>query len=72
MLTAAETPSALTVAPRPGRLARWLRRAWAHPRPSAEEAWLRDTADLADLEQRLRRLERGRPDRFGPLPALPL
>lgn len=33
-----------------------------------ETAWLDAAADLADLEHRLKRLERGRPDRFGPLP----
>jgi len=32
---------------------------------------LSEARDLADLEQRLRRLERGRAERFAPLPRLP-
>jgi hypothetical protein len=33
----------------------------------ADERFIRSACDLADLEWRLHRLERGRADRFGPL-----
>ncbi|OWR02230.1 hypothetical protein CDO81_21075 [Roseateles puraquae] len=54
-------------------LAAWLVRRQARPAPrgaaaDSDTAWLNKAADLADLERRLKRLERGRPDRFGPLP----
>jgi len=45
---------------------RLLRRAWATLTLDADERFLRGASDLADLEWRLRRLERGRAERFGP------
>lgn len=45
----------------------WLRRAWAECHLDTDERFLRGATDLADLEQRLRRLERGRVERFAPL-----
>lgn len=41
-----------------------LRQAWQDLTLDADERFLRDAVDLADLEQRLRRLERGRAERF--------
>lgn len=38
---------------------------------AGDEGLLGEALDLAHLERRLRRLERGRPDRFAPLPELP-
>jgi hypothetical protein len=45
----------------------WLRHAWDQLTLDADERFLRRACDLADLDMRLRRLERGRPERFGPL-----
>jgi hypothetical protein len=45
----------------------WLRHAWDELTLDADERFLRGARDLADLESRLRRLERGRAERFGPL-----
>ena len=50
------------------RCASWLRRAWAGACVDPDEPWLAQATDHADLERRLKRLERGRPDRFAPLP----
>lgn len=50
------------------RIAAGLRRAWAGAPVDPDEPWLAQATDHADLERRLKRLERGRPDRFGPLP----
>ncbi len=54
-------------------LAAWPMRRQARPPSQAaavdpDTAWLSGAADLADLERRLKRLERGRPERYGPLP----
>ncbi|HEY1393399.1 MAG TPA: hypothetical protein VFV25_08470 [Methylibium sp.] len=49
------------------RLGAWLRHAWDELMLDADERFLRGARDLADLEWRLRRLERGRADRFAPL-----
>jgi len=49
----------------------WLRVACARLRRNDDERYLHDARDLADVEARLRRLERGRADRFGPLPPQP-
>ena len=58
-------PIAHTVAvPRWGA---WLRRAWQQFTLDADERFLRSAGDLADLERRLRRLERGRDQRFAQL-----
>lgn len=60
--------------PSPAPARPWLRLCVAALRRLAAAAHDPDEADLAcatdgaDLERRLRRLERGRPDRFGPLP----
>ena len=35
-----------------------------------DERFLSEARDLADLERRLRRLEQGRKERFGPLPGV--
>jgi hypothetical protein len=45
----------------------WLERAWHQLTIDADERFLREACDLADLEWRLQRLQRGRPERFGPL-----
>jgi hypothetical protein len=45
----------------------WLRRAWDQLTLAEDERFLRAACDPVDLERRLRRLERGRADRFGPL-----
>lgn len=50
------------------RLRAGLRRLGSPVPLDPDAAHLREAVDLADLETRLRRLERGRPDRFGPLP----
>lgn len=53
---------------------RWpalLSRLWAAMTANDAEQMAGRACDLADLERRLRRLERGRPDRFGPLPPGP-
>ena len=49
------------------RWATWLRRIGENLTLDADERFLRAARDLADLESRLRRLERGRAERFGPL-----
>lgn len=59
-------PSALAGA----TASRWwdrLRHAWKSCPLDADERYLRGATDLADLEQRLSRLERGRAERFAPL-----
>jgi hypothetical protein len=45
----------------------WLRRAWHQLTLDADERYLGAARDLPDLEWRLRRLERGRAERFAPL-----
>lgn len=49
----------------------WLPRTGHASRLDDDVGLLGEARDLADLEQRLRRLEQGRVDRFGPLPRLP-
>ncbi|MCE4554059.1 hypothetical protein [Pelomonas cellulosilytica] len=49
----------------------WLRRCWQQWLRSDDERFLDDACDLADLERRLRLLERGRPERFGSFPPGP-
>lgn len=44
----------------------WLRRAWHELTLDADERFIRGACDLADLEWRLQRLQRGRAERFGP------
>lgn len=54
----------------PGRLAAFtlrLKRFWAELPLDRDERFLRDATDLADLEWRMKRVERGRIARFGPL-----
>jgi hypothetical protein len=66
--TAALSPQpAFAAAARAARWGAWLRRAWQDLTLDADERFLRGARDLADLESRMRRLERGRPERFGPL-----
>jgi len=54
-------------AARGARWATWLRRVWEDLTLDADERFLRGASDLADMEVRLRRLERGRANRFAPL-----
>lgn len=49
----------------------WLGRTWAAMTADDVAPLLGQACSHADLERRLRRLERGRPDRFGPLPPGP-
>lgn len=49
----------------------WMSRLRRGPTWNDAESSLRGAADLSDLERRLRRLESGRAERFGPLPRLP-
>jgi hypothetical protein len=58
---------AFAAATRGSRWAAWLQRIWENITLDADERFLRGACDLADLEWRLRRLERGRAERFGPL-----
>lgn len=60
-------PRATVWGPAP-RWPAWLRRAWAALARDDEDRELSEACDHADLERQLRRLERGRADRFGPLP----
>ncbi len=53
------------------RWAAWLPRLRPTFRWDGDESLLREASDLADLERRLRRLESGRAERFGPLPRVP-
>lgn len=55
------------VATAASRWGAWLWHAWDELTLDADERFLRGAHDLADLEWRLRRLERGRAERFGPL-----
>ena len=64
--TATLTPQS-AVAVTPSRWGEWLRQAWDELTLDADARFLRGACDLADLEWRLRRLERGRAERFGPL-----
>jgi hypothetical protein len=64
--TATWTPQA-AVAVTTSRLGAWLQHAWDELMLDADERLLRGARDLADLEWRLRRLERGRAERFAPL-----
>jgi hypothetical protein len=65
--TAIWIPTATAVGA-PPRWRAWLRRAWALLTMDGDERFLAEARDFADLEQRLRRLERGRARRFAPLP----
>ena len=47
----------------------WLRRLYDTFTWDDDERFLCEARDLLDLERRLRRLEQGRAERFGPLPA---
>lgn len=60
-----------TVADTARRRSGWLRCAWRRLIQDDDERFLLEARDLAELEQRLRQLERGRVDRFGALPANP-
>jgi hypothetical protein len=58
----------------PAVVCRWgakLRHAWQQLTRDDDGRFLCEARDLADLEGRLRRLERGRVERFGPLPPGP-
>lgn len=62
-----------TLQPLPGvgvaTLQRWaatVQRAWQQMTMASDERFVRGACDLADLEWRLRRLERGGAERFGP------
>ena len=46
----------------------WLAQAWRRAAGQDAAAALHAVADLAHLERRLKQLERGRDDRFAPLP----
>jgi len=58
--------AAALVAASASRWAARLRRMWEELTMDADERFLRGARDLADLELRLRRLERGRAERFSP------
>ena len=58
---------AVAVAASVSRWATWLRRGWEELTLDGDERFIRGACDLADLEWRLQRLERGRAERFGPL-----
>jgi hypothetical protein len=64
--TATLTPQSAVAAPAV-RWGAWLRHAWHELTMDADERFLRNARDLADLEWRLQRQQRGRPERFGPL-----
>ena len=49
----------------------WLLQQWHGLARDDDEGFLCEALDLADLERRLRRLERGRLERFGALRGLP-
>lgn len=68
--TAALTPQP-AVAVATSRWGAWLRHAWDELTLDADERFLRAARDLVDLEWRLRRLERGRAERFAPLDSDP-
>ena len=60
-------PAADPVASLASRWSAWWQRTWDALALDADERFIRGARDLADLERRLRRLERGRAERFGPL-----
>lgn len=64
ILHSALTAAATAVA---SRCAARLRCLWEELTMDADERFLRGAHDLADLEWRLQRLQRGRAERFGPL-----
>ncbi|RTL37876.1 MAG: DUF3563 domain-containing protein [Burkholderiales bacterium] len=72
MLNPADASSLPTAPSGLAPLGDWLRRVVRRPAQPQEVAALQGSTDLADLERRLRHLERGRPERFAPLPPLPL
>lgn len=53
--------------PRLPALRSWWRGVWSQLTLDADERFLHGATDLADLEQRLHRLEQGRNERFWPL-----
>ena len=61
------TPRPAVVAVGASRWRAWLQRAWTALTLDADERFLREARDLAELERRQRCLERGRAERFGPL-----
>jgi len=70
LITAAPSPKAAAG----GTMSRWrlwLRGAWVQFTLTDDDHFLQEACNLADLEVRLRRLERGRADRFSPLPPPP-
>jgi hypothetical protein len=60
-------PAADAVATLVSRWSAWQQRTWDALTLDDDERFLRGARDLADLERRLHRLERGRAERFGPL-----
>lgn len=52
------------------RLAAWLERVWSTWTLDDDERFVAAAHDVADLERRLRQLERGHGPRFAPLPRL--
>ena len=57
---------AAVVAAAVSRWAAWWRSAWHELTMDADERFIRGACDLADLEWRMQRLERGRSEGFGP------
>lgn len=65
MQPALPLPVRINAPRRPGHR---LRALWAWLARDADDAWLIQADDLADIERRLKQRERGRPERFAPLP----
>lgn len=60
-------PAADALATLAARWSAWLQRSRDALTLDDDERFIRAASDLADLERRLRQLERGRAERFGPL-----
>lgn len=60
-------PGADAVATLASRWSAWQQRLWDALTLDDDERFIRAARDLADVERRLQRLERGRAERFGPL-----
>ncbi|MFG6456290.1 hypothetical protein [Roseateles sp. BYS96W] len=69
MLRTARRPLIIAIPLPRRRFGAWLRGVCAWWAAGDDERFLHDAVDIADLERRLRQLERGRDDRFGPLPS---
>lgn len=61
------SPPPAIVFNRAARLRAWLQRTWQQLTLDDDERYIRGATDLADLEYRLKKVGRGRIQRFGPL-----